>query len=240
MGAKDRHARILVVDDDAMSRKLTEFILKDEGYRTEAVPHVAAALEALTQQQPDLLILDVMMPGMDGFAFCQRLRDEGVMIPVIFVTSRGEVSSRVQGLELGGDDYLAKPFEPVELLARVQAVLRRSREISGNTYQPRLRVGVLELDTVTQQVLLPGEEPVILTPTETRLLECLMRHVGQIVTRDVLIEWVWGFQYEGESNRVEVYVRRLRQKLASATTKAVDIETARGVGYCLRPQEAAS
>jgi DNA-binding response OmpR family regulator len=189
----------------------------------------------LSRRQPDLIIMDVMMPGTDGFEFCRQLRAEGYSKPIIFLTARVETSDKVSGLHIGADDYLVKPFEPAELLARTQAVLRRASSNGHFSQRSRLRVAELELNISALEATLPNGQTAYLTPTEMRFLECLMHHAGRVVTRDMLVDWVWGYDYEGESNRVEVYIRRLRQKLGDSTTAPRFIETLRGSGYRLRP-----
>lgn len=226
---------ILIVDDDPMVGKILRMVFQEDGFTTGVERSALGARTFISGREPDLLIMDAVMPGVDGFNFCRELRSGGFTKPIIFLTGRAEVEHRIAGLSSGADDYVVKPFDASELLARVQAVLRRTRD-SGPAppYQPRLRVASLELDTASNQVGLPHGESVLLTPTESRLLECLMRHPNQVVSRDTLIEWVWGYAFEGNSNRVEVYIRRLRQKLKDQ--RGVDvcvIETSRGRGYRL-------
>jgi DNA-binding response OmpR family regulator len=226
---------ILVVDDDPMTGKMLRFLFTEEGYEVHVEPNVAAARAFLSRHQPDLLILDVMMPGTDGFEFCRQLRAEGFGRPIIFLTARIDTVDKVSGLHIGADDYLVKPFEPAELLARTQAVLRRASTTGHFSQRSRLRVAGLELNISALEVTLPDGATAYLTPTEMRFLECLMQHAGRVVTRDMLVDWVWGYDYEGESNRIEVYIRRLRQKLGDDTTAPRFIETLRGSGYRLRP-----
>jgi DNA-binding response OmpR family regulator len=226
---------ILVVDDDPMTGKMLRFLFSEEGYEVHVEPHVKAARAFLNRRGPDLLIMDVMMPGTDGFEFCRQLRAEGFNKPIIFLTARIETADKVSGLHIGADDYLIKPFEPAELVARVQAVLRRASQSGTGLNRSRLRVGGLELNISALEAMLPDGKIAYLTPTEMRFLECLMHHAGRVVTRDMLVEWVWGYDYEGESNRVEVYIRRLRQKLGDDSSSPRYIETLRGSGYRLRP-----
>jgi len=227
---------ILVIDDDPMTGKMLKFLFSEEGYEVQVEPNVAAARAFLARRQADLLIMDVMMPGTDGFEFCRQLRAEGFVKPIIFLTAKIETADKVSGLHIGGDDYLVKPFEPAELLARAEAVLRRASQVGHASPRTRLRVDSLELNISALEATLPDGKVVYLTPTEMRFLECLMHHAGRVVTRDVLVDWVWGFDYEGESNRIEVYIRRLRQKLGDDSTAPRFIETLRGSGYRLRPQ----
>jgi DNA-binding response OmpR family regulator len=226
---------ILVVDDDPMTGKMLRFLFSEEGYEVHVEPHVMAARAYLARRQPDLMIMDVMMPGTDGFEFCRQLRAEGFAKPIIFLTARIETADKVSGLHIGGDDYLVKPFEPAELLARAQAVLRRASQNGHFSQRTRLRAGGLELNVSALEATLPDGKTAYLTPTEMRFLECLMHNAGRVVTRDMLVDWVWGYDYEGESNRVEVYIRRLRQKLGDDSAAPRYIETLRGSGYRLRP-----
>lgn len=226
---------ILVVDDDPMTGKMLRFLFAEEGYEVHIEPNVRAARQFLARHQPDLLVMDVMMPGIDGFEFCRQLRAEGFQKPIIFLTARIETADKVSGLHIGADDYLIKPFEPAELLARVQAVLRRASLLGQSTNRSRIRAAGLELNISALEATLPDGKVAYLTPTEMRFLECLMHHAGRVVSRDLLVEWVWGYDYEGESNRVEVYIRRLRQKLGDEPAAPRYIETLRGHGYRLRP-----
>jgi DNA-binding response OmpR family regulator len=225
---------ILVVDDDPMTCKMLKFLFTEEGYDVHVAANVAAARSFLARRQPDLLVMDVMMPGVDGFEFCRQLREEGFDKPIIFLTARIETADKVSGLHIGADDYLVKPFEPAELLARAQAVMRRASQNGQIVHRSRLRVAGLELNISALEATLPDGRIAYLTPTEMRFLECLMHHAGRVVTRDMLVDWVWGYDYEGESNRVEVYIRRLRQKLGDDTSSPRFIETLRGSGYRLR------
>ena len=186
------------------------------------------ARSALGRVRPSAVVLDIMLPGIDGFEVCRRLREAGVWSPVLMLTARDSVRDRVEGLDRGADDYLTKPFSFAELLARLRALVRR-----GATERPaELRVGDLTLDPSTRRVTRDGR-PIDLTAKEFALLEYLMRHPGQVLTRTRLIEHVWDFAYEGDSNVVDVYVRYLREKVDRPFGRR-SIETVRGVGYRLR------
>jgi len=221
---------ILVVDDDAPSVKMISFLLREEGYDVSTADNGITALELVEQQGPDLVILDVMMPHLDGFEVCRRIRQKQD-VPIIFLSAKGETADKVTGLELGGDDYLAKPFEPAELLARVKAVARRAEAAAAEDAQSLLTVGDMTLDPLTSQVKFADSRTVSLTPIEFRLLHCLMRNAGRILSHDLLMSAVWGYDYEGYSNQIAVYVRRLRLKIEEDPDHPMRLTTARGLGY---------
>ncbi len=224
--------RVLVVDDDPPSVKMISFLLREEGYSVLTAADGEEALRLVQEERPDLIILDVMMPKVDGLEVCRRLRRQMVDVPIIILSAKGETSDRVLGLELGADDYLPKPFEPVELLARVKAVLRRSEAyLLNGVAQERLTVGGITLDPLTLTALFADGRSVALTPTEFRLLHCLMRNAGQTLTHDTLLESVWGYDYEGDSNPLPVYIRRLRAKIEERPDQPQRLVTVRGLGY---------
>jgi DNA-binding response OmpR family regulator len=222
--------RILIVDDDRPSLKMTAFLLREEGYNVFTADNGREALSMIDEKAPDLLILDVMMPGMDGWEVTRRLR-RTTNLPIIILSAKGETSDRVFGLELGADDYLAKPFEPSELVARVRAVLRRAEAFTFGEPQGQLTVEGFRLDPVNNTVSLPTGKVVELTPIEFRLLHCLLRNYGQVLTHEQLVSTVWGYDYDGYSNQVAVYIRRLRSKLEPNPDDPHFIVTARGLGY---------
>jgi len=222
--------RVLVVDDDLPSVKMTAFLLREEGYEVITAHDGLTALNLVEREAPDLLILDVMMPRLDGLEVCRRLRKQG-NIPIIILSAKGETQDRVLGLELGADDYLTKPFEPAELLARVKAVLRRSEAFSLGEATTRLTVSNISLDPMTNQAYLPDGRIVELTPIEFRLLHCLMRNAGRVLSHDLLLNAVWGYDYEGYSNQIAVYVRRLRAKIEPDPEHPRHIITVRSLGY---------
>jgi DNA-binding response OmpR family regulator len=222
--------RILVVDDDAPSVKMISFLLREEGYDVVSADNGSAALDLVEREPPDLVILDVMMPHMDGFEVCRRIRQK-MDVPIIFLSAKGETADKVSGLQLGADDYLAKPFEPAELLARVKAVLRRVEAFGGEDTQSRLTVGEITLEPVSNRVIYPDGRKVELTPIEFRLLYCLMRNAGRILSHDLLMNAVWGYDYEGYSNQIAVYMHRLRTKIEADPDHPKHLTTVRGVGY---------
>lgn len=222
--------RILVVDDDAPSVKMISFLLREEGYEVISTDNGSAALELIEREAPNLVILDVMMPHLDGFEVCRRIRQKQD-VPIIFLSAKGEIVDKVTGLELGADDYLAKPFEPAELLARVKAVTRRAEAVAGEDAQALLTVGDLSLDPLTNRAIFADGRTINLTPIEFRLLHCLMRNAGRILSNDLLMTTVWGYDYEGYSNQIAVYIRRLRMKIEEDPNHPKLLITARGLGY---------
>ena len=222
--------RILAVDDDRNNLKMLDFLLREEGYEVITADNGRTALELLDTRHPDLVILDVMMPHMDGLEVCRRIR-QSMDIPIIILSAKGETTDKVLGLELGADDYLPKPFEPSELLARVRAVLRRSEIATFDDTQVAVAVSGLRVDPVGNRVILADGRSIDLTPIEFRLLHCLMRNAGRTLTHDFLLSHAWGYEYEGYSNHIAVYIRRLRSKIEEDPTNPKYITTVRGLGY---------
>jgi len=224
--------RVLVVDDDPPSVKMISFLLREEGYTVLTADNGQTALDLVKDEEPDLIILDVMMPHVDGLEVCRRLRRQMVDVPIIILSAKGETSDRVVGLELGADDYLSKPFEPAELLARVKAILRRTEAyLLNGLAQGKLSVGGITLDPLTNTAVLDDGQTVPLTPIEFRLLHCLMRNAGHTLTHDTLLSTVWGYDYEGDSNPLAVYIRRLRSKIEERPKEPRRLVTERGLGY---------
>ncbi|MGH2518147.1 MAG: response regulator transcription factor [Ktedonobacterales bacterium] len=221
--------RILVVDDDAISGRMLQFLLSEQGYQVEIVDNARGALALVERTPPDLMLLDVNLPQLNGFDLYQRLREQSYDLPVIFVTAKGELEDRLQGLRMGADDYICKPFQPAELAARVEAVLRRYHKTHNGDQQ--ISTGELGVDVPTLQVTLPDRRTVRLTPTEMKLLLQLVQRPGQTISREDLLDAVWGEHYIGESNIVDVYVRRLRRKIERDAANPHLIQSARGVGY---------
>jgi len=221
--------RLLVVDDDPSVREALALVLDLHGFEVSIAQDGREAIRTLAVAPPDAVILDVLMPGLDGLEVCRRLRATGDRTPVLMLTARSEVSERVAGLEAGADDYLAKPFAREELVARLRALLRRTGW-EGN--EQALRFEDLELDPLAHEVS-RGGRAIELTRTEFLLLELLMRHPRQVLTRAAIFDHVWGYDFGPSSNSLEVYVGYLRRK-----TEAMDeprlVHTVRGVGYVLR------
>lgn len=216
---------ILVVDDEDEMRELMCMFLQREGYVCQEAKDGYEALQKLKQQNFDLVILDVMMPNMDGLSTCMKIRETSY-IPIIFVTARGEEWDRVNGLKIGADDYLVKPFSPRELVARVEALLRRAQKMQlvSEDYH---RYGPLELDVRGHRVRLNGKE-IALTLKEFDLLNCFTEHVGQVLSREQLLEKVWGYEYYGNARTVDTHVKTLRMKLGD---EGKIIQTVWGIGY---------
>ena len=225
--------RLLVVEDEVKMAGLLKRALDEEGYAVDVTGSGEEALWLGTENPYDAIVLDLMLPDVDGFAVCRGLRERGRWTPVLMLTARDAVRDRVAGLDAGADDYLTKPFSLAELLARLRALIRR-----GATERPAvLRVGDLSLDPAARSVARDGRA-IELTAKEYALLEFFMRHPGEVLTRTRLIEHVWDFAYEGDSNVVDVYVRYLRNKVDRPFGRD-SIETVRGSGYRLRSEPAA-
>ena len=242
MAEPERIPRVLVVDDEPNIRELVQVALKFHGCTVSTAANGTEAIRQAELTTPDLIVLDVMLPDIDGFEVCRRLRAGGNEVPVIFLTARDTSSDTVTGLAIGGDDYVTKPFSVEALVARVRAVLRRaSRSAQPARYGDHddiLRAGDLELDE-SRWTVRRGGTPVELSKTEFQLLAYLMRHQGRVLTRAQLLENVWGWDYAGESQIVETYVSYLRRKLDPLGPPL--IHTQRGVGYSLRlPEHAAA
>lgn len=236
--ASGPQSTILIAEDDPEIRTALERILGYEGYKTATAGDGAAALMAVSEQQPDAIVLDVMMPHVDGLAVCRKLRSDGNRVPILMLTARHETSDKVAGLDAGADDYLAKPFEMEELLARLRALLRRmtdSDEQGGEIFS----AGPITLDLprrlVTVERPAPGTDPEIIdvTRTEFAILELLLRNVDLVLERSVMYERIWGYDFDGESRSLDVHVGYLRRKLEAAGSPRL-IETVRGIGFVLR------
>jgi DNA-binding response OmpR family regulator len=226
---------ILVVDDEPRYARLVEINLKANGYVAQTASSGQQALDMVAAQQPDLILLDVMMPVMDGFTTCKRIRDFST-VPIIIVTAKGEERDRIRGLDSGADDYIVKPFSAQELLARVRAVLRRAeRRDTGEFHQPVFRHGELEIDLPKAEVLCSGRK-VSLTATEYRLLQTLASCCGRVMTPEELLSKVWGPEYRDEKEILWVGLSRLRQKIEPDPKNPIHIITRQGLGY-LMPTE---
>lgn len=219
---------ILLVEDDPRLSEFIEAELSLEGYRVTVAPNGMDGLSMARDIQPDLLILDWMLPGISGLDVCLRLRNTGIQVPIIMLTAKDEVPDRVVGLNAGADDYVTKPFSMEELLARVKARLRRTHPEAPDL----LEFEDLTLNRLTREVY-RGKQLIALTAKEFDLLEFLLRHPRQVITRDQILEKVWGYDFMGESNIIEVYIRALRIKLEVSNPKRL-LHTVRGVGYVLR------
>ena len=221
-------AHILIVDDDPRITDLLRRVLAYEGYSVASAASGSEALNRSLERPPDLVVLDIMLPGLDGLEVAQRLRTAGDNVPILMLTARDTVADRVKGLETGADDYLVKPFAPEELVARVKALLRRSQEERHEV----LRYADVELDTGTR-VAHRGAREIDLSPTEYELLALFMRRPRQVLTREIILDRVWGMDFEGSSNVMEVYIGYLRTKLEAEGESRL-IHTIRGVGYVFK------
>ncbi|KPL84583.1 XRE family transcriptional regulator [Thermanaerothrix daxensis] len=230
--------KILIVEDETTLQEALAYNLRRQGYDVEVAGDGPAALNVARRSRPDLIILDIMLPGMDGFEVCRILRQE-MTTPVLMLTARDDEIDRVVGLEVGADDYLTKPFSMRELLARVKALLRRVRMvreevgsglIQSEAPQPVLRYGNLLINMGRREVLLDGN-PLPLKPKEYELLLYLAQHRGQVLTREQILERVWGWEYIGDSRTVDVHIRWLREKIEPEPAKPRRIVTVRGAGY---------
>jgi two-component system response regulator MprA len=219
--------RILIIEDDPAILKVLQRGLSYEGYMVEVATDGRIGLNLARDHHPDLVILDWMLPAMDGLEVCRRLRTGGGL-PILMLTAKDTVQDRIQGLDAGADDYLVKPFNLDELLARMRALLRRTTPERNQVYQ----FADLTLDTGSRQVT-RGHRLIQLTAKEYELLELFLRHPKQVLTRDIIFDRVWGYDFGGESNVLEVYIRYLRQKLETKEDERL-IQTVRGVGYVLR------
>ncbi|MEG3989321.1 response regulator transcription factor [Microcoleus sp. S28C3] len=223
--------RILLVEDDPKLAKFIESELSLEGYHVTVAPNGLDGLTIARDAQPDLLILDWMLPGISGLDICLRLRSTGIQVPIIMLTAKDEVPDCVTGLNAGADDYVTKPFSMEELLARVKARLRRTQQNDADN----LQFEDLILNGLTREVY-RGNQLIELTAKEFDLLEFMLRNHRQVITRDRILEKVWGYDFMGESNIIEVYIRALRIKLEASNSKRL-LHTVRGVGYVLREQK---
>ncbi|NJM18295.1 MAG: response regulator transcription factor [Richelia sp. SL_2_1] len=222
-------AHILLVEDEVKLAKFVELELGFEGYQVSVANDGLTGLTMARESQPDLILLDWMLPGMTGLEICRRLRSTGDKVPIILLTAKDEVNDRVAGLDAGADDYVVKPFSVEELLARVRARIRRTSEESSENF---LQFEDLKLNRSTREVY-RNSRLIDLTAKEFDLLEYLLSHPRQVITRDRILEEVWGYDFMGDSNIIEVYVRYLRLKLEANQEKRL-IQTVRGVGYVLR------
>ncbi len=222
--------KILIVDDELNIRELIKFNVEKSGYKVLETDNGQTAVSMAKAEQPDLVVLDLMLPGMDGLEVCRIIKNsrETAAIPIIMLTAKNEEIDKIIGLELGADDYLTKPFSPRELVARIKAVLRRSQK--DNVTGGELVIGKLKLNFSRYEAYL-GAVKLELTPKEYELLKLFVTNTGKVFTREQLLEKVWGYEYFGDTRTVDVHVRHLRVKLGQDNEVAEAIETVRGVGY---------
>lgn len=237
--------KVLIIEDEPNIRELVLYNLKSNGYIGLGAEDGIVGMEKIRTENPDLVLLDIMLPGKNGMEICRELRQNGDKRPIIMLTAKSDESDRVLGLEYGADDYISKPFGIRELMARIMAVLRRYEEsepmaaTESDTYKGVIKIGELLIDQNRYQVKV-GENPVSMTLKEFELLSFLAKNRGQVFTRDQLLDKVWGINYSGETRTVDVHIRYLRRKLAATPGKEDNldedgyIETIRGIGYRLR------
>lgn len=221
---RPKHDRVLVVDDDASLAEMLAIVLEGEGFRTQVCRTGDAVMAAFEEFKPDVVLLDRMLPGLDGMAVCRRIREVSG-VPIIMLTAKGDTRDIVDGLEVGADDYITKPFRNSELIARIKARLRRSDPLAA-----RIEFGTIVLDPQAHTVT-SGGRPVSLTPLEFDLLACLISAPGQVFSREVLLQKVWGYHHPGDTKLVNVHMTRLRQKIEDDAENPRVIRTVRGVGY---------
>jgi two-component system OmpR family response regulator len=222
--------RVLTIEDDPLAANEITAELEKSGFEVEWVDNGTAGLARAMSGEHDLIMLDRMLPGVDGLTILTTLRTVGVQTPVLMLSALGDVDERIRGLRAGGDDYLTKPFDPDELVARIEVLLRRRREAPAQSVTV-LQVGALHVDLITRKVLRDGEE-IALLPTEYRILEFMMRHAGQTITRTMLFEAVWGYHFDPGTNLIDVHMGRLRKKIDPPGVRTA-IQTVRGSGYIL-------
>jgi two-component system OmpR family response regulator len=228
LGAVQAEARLLVVEDDPNIRELLSASLRFAGFAVDAVTTGVEAVTAARELNPDLIVLDIMLPDLDGFEVIRRLRETGLRLPVVFLTARDGTDDKIRGLTLGGDDYVTKPFSLEELTARIRAVLRRT---AGDPGPNRLVFADLELDEESHEVSRDGNR-VALSPTEFKLLRYLMLNAGRVLSKAQILDHVWNYDFRGDDSIVESYISYLRRKIDIVEPRL--IHTLRGVGYVLR------
>ncbi len=230
---------ILVVDGDTMSAKMLGFLFAEHGYEVSAADDPRNVPGILRQQAIDLVVVNIPLPYQDGFSLVGQLKRLNADVPIMILSAQRETHDLVKGFAQGADDYVARPYEPAELLARMQAVLRRYRRQERHRYGVLVKVGGASLDLGRLTFTSESGHSVLVTPTEMRLLECLMRNARAVITRERLIEQTWGYDSESADNRVDVYIRRLRHKIEAHPKDRNLIRTIRGVGYVFDGDESA-
>ncbi|GAA4191517.1 response regulator transcription factor [Microbacterium oryzae] len=222
--------RILVVDDEPNIRDLLSQSLRFAGFQVRTVSNGAQTISAVLEEEPDLIVLDVMLPDMNGFSVTKRLRDAGYTAPIIFLTAKDETEDKIKGLNVGGDDYVTKPFSLDEIVARIQAVLRRTMQTDEE--ESVIRAGELTMDQDTHDVYV-GDEQIDLSPTEFKLLRYLMLNPNRVLSKAQILDHVWEYDFNGDAGIVESYISYLRRKIDPHTSESL-IQTKRGFGYMLK------
>lgn len=231
---ENRATKILIVEDESSIRRFISINLERDSFVVIEAASGEEGLEKTKNEQPDLVVLDVMLPGIDGYEVCRRLREDFPDVAVIMLTARGQDMDKLMGLELGADDYIVKPFNPLELSARIRAVLRRMNQPSRSLRQETvLRCGPFQLDTHGHRFDKDGRN-IELTPREFDLLKTFMQNIDRALTRDEILNMTWGIDFIGDPKTVDVHIRRLREKIEDTPSHPVYIETVWGYGYCFR------
>ena len=233
------HMRVVVVNSDHAMARLIRFVLSQSGHEAVLLSTAAEAERAIGESMPDAVLLDVELPDLDGCSLCRNIRDHDYAGPILVVSRRRDTKVKLRAFESGADDYVVEPFDPQELVARIDVVARRCRRYAIETSPTMLRVGAAELLISELTFRDSSGVEALLTPTEMRLLECLMRNVDTTVSRETLIERTWGYDFVGDSNRVEVYVARLRKKIETNPGEPRYLHTIRGLGYAFRVDDGA-
>ena len=228
--------KLLVVDDEPSILTLLKFNLEQSGFEVLTAENGNDALEIATTEDLTLIVLDLMLPGMDGMDVCKTLRQEKINTPILMLTAKDDEFVKILGLELGADDYMTKPFSPREVVARVKAILRRTTLITAEAKDEIIKIGDLEIHPDKYMVMFKGEQ-LVLTPKEFELLLYLANHRGKVLSRDQLLNGVWDFHYDGDTRIVDVHISHLREKIESDTKQPVYIRTIRGFGYKMEGQD---
>lgn len=227
--------KLLVVDDEPSILTLLKFNLEQSGFEVLTADNGNDALDISTSEDLSLIVLDLMLPGMDGMDVCKTLRQEKINTPILMLTAKDDEFDKILGLELGADDYMTKPFSPREVVARVKAILRRTNLIMTETKDEIIKIGELEIHPDKYMVMFKGEQ-LVLTPKEFELLLYLSNHRGKVLSRDQLLNGVWDFHYDGDTRIVDVHISHLREKIEIDTKQPVYIRTIRGFGYKMEGQ----
>ena len=228
--------KLLVVDDEPSILTLLKFNLEQSGFEVLTAENGNDALEIATTEDLTLIVLDLMLPGMDGMDVCKTLRQEKINTPILMLTAKDDEFDKILGLELGADDYMTKPFSPREVVARVKAILRRTTLITAEAKDEIIKIGDLEIHPDKYMVMFKGEQ-LVLTPKEFELLLYLANHPGKVLSRDQLLNGVWDFHYDGDTRIVDVHISHLREKIEADTKQPVYIRTIRGFGYKMEGQD---
>lgn len=228
--------KLLVVDDEPSILTLLKFNLEQSGFEVLTAENGNDALDIATTEDLTLIVLDLMLPGMDGMDVCKTLRQEKINTPILMLTAKDDEFDKILGLELGADDYMTKPFSPREVVARVKAILRRTNLVAAEVKDEVIKIGELEIHPDKYMVMFKGEQ-LVLTPKEFELILYLANHRGKVLSRDQLLNGVWDFHYDGDTRIVDVHISHLREKIETDTKQPVYIRTIRGFGYKMEGQD---